>query len=279
MPAQSEQETLGRSLEHHCDDARAQLTSSKVTTRKVGPLACPWWMHTMDHCSPPTMMPLCYTGGHQAPERHHGQRPLPGGAGRCHHPPARQGQSAKCAAHAFCAGPGCPRQHGCVLTPAVHAAAASWPGLCTILMQSVEKELAASMGKKKGPEAALSRTFKRLVQTAEDERRSGQAPLLHTHHGLHGSCEGGLRDTSVLAGTGHAPMAVNIAFPYSTTHMLALQGPLTLPCSCLRPHSLFMPPSEVCAPHSRRPETSAALLHAQAARQCWAAGRHGCLRT
>lgn len=54
-------------------------------------------------------------------------------------------------------------------------------------MQSVEKDLAASAGKKKGPEAALSRTFKRLVQTAEDERRSGQAPssLLYGTHGSH----------------------------------------------------------------------------------------------
>ena len=37
MPAQSEQDTLESSLEQHCDDVRAQLTSSKVTTRKVGP--------------------------------------------------------------------------------------------------------------------------------------------------------------------------------------------------------------------------------------------------
>ncbi len=59
---------------------------------------------------------------------------------------------------------------------------ATWPGLCTILVQSVEKELAAAAGKKRGPEAAVSKAFKRFVQTAEDERRSGTASLMQYMH-------------------------------------------------------------------------------------------------
>ena len=55
----------------------------------------------------------------------------------------------------------------------VACAVATWPGLCTILMQSVDKEFASSAGKKKGPDAGVSRAFKRFVQAAEDERRSG----------------------------------------------------------------------------------------------------------
>jgi hypothetical protein len=49
-------------------------------------------------------------------------------------------------------------------------------------VQSVEKELAAAAGKKRGPEAAVSKAFKRFVQTAEDERRSGTASLMQYMH-------------------------------------------------------------------------------------------------
>lgn len=62
---------------------------------------------------------------------------------------------------------------------AVCCAVASWPGLATVLVKSIERELGA-LGRKKGPDSTVSKTFKRFVQTADDERRSGahhQTPL------------------------------------------------------------------------------------------------------
>ena len=52
---------------------------------------------------------------------------------------------------------------------------ASWPGLATVLATHIRDELKASEGKKKGLDAALYRTFRRLVQLADDEKRAGGA--------------------------------------------------------------------------------------------------------
>ena len=41
-----------------------------------------------------------------------------------------------------------------------------------MLVKSIEKEMGA-LGRKRGVDAAVSKTFKRFVQTADDERRSG----------------------------------------------------------------------------------------------------------
>ncbi|BDA48015.1 Serine-protein kinase ATM [Coccomyxa sp. Obi] len=54
----------------------------------------------------------------------------------------------------------------------------TWPGLCTILVQCIAKELGTSSGKKRGPDATVSKTFRRFVQTADDERRSGRSGML-----------------------------------------------------------------------------------------------------
>ena len=60
-------------------------------------------------------------------------------------------------------------------------AVATWPGLCTILVQCINKELEHSSGKKKGPDANVSRTFKRFVQSADDEKRGGVAAHRNTN--------------------------------------------------------------------------------------------------
>ena len=52
------------------------------------------------------------------------------------------------------------------------SAVASWPGLATLLIKSIEKELGA-LGRKRGLDASVSKIFRRFVQTADDERRSG----------------------------------------------------------------------------------------------------------
>ena len=52
------------------------------------------------------------------------------------------------------------------------SAVASWPGLATLLVRSIEKEMGA-LGRKRGVDAAVSKPFRRFVQTADDERRSG----------------------------------------------------------------------------------------------------------
>ena len=60
------------------------------------------------------------------------------------------------------------------------SAVASWLGLATLLIKSIEKEMGA-LGRRKGPDATVSKTFKRFVQTADDERRSGaSAAACHT---------------------------------------------------------------------------------------------------
>jgi hypothetical protein len=48
-----------------------------------------------------------------------------------------------------------------------------WPTLCLLVVNYISTEVKASVGKKKGPEANLSKIFKMLIQRAEDERRSG----------------------------------------------------------------------------------------------------------
>ncbi len=42
-----------------------------------------------------------------------------------------------------------------------------------VLAGTVAEEIKQSSGKKRGPDAALSKTFRKLVQLAEEERRSG----------------------------------------------------------------------------------------------------------
>jgi hypothetical protein len=42
-----------------------------------------------------------------------------------------------------------------------------------VLVKCIEKELGGSAGKKRGPDSTVSKTFKRFIQTADDERRSG----------------------------------------------------------------------------------------------------------
>lgn len=53
------------------------------------------------------------------------------------------------------------------------AAVASWSGLCALLVEFASSEISASAGKKRGPDASIPKTLKRLVQLAEDDRRSG----------------------------------------------------------------------------------------------------------
>ena len=43
-----------------------------------------------------------------------------------------------------------------------------------MLVRSIEKEMGA-LGRKRGLDAAVSKTFRRFVQTADDERRSGMS--------------------------------------------------------------------------------------------------------
>lgn len=52
-------------------------------------------------------------------------------------------------------------------------AVASWPGLCALLVEYASSEVSGSAGKKRGPDAAIPKTVKRLVQLADDDRRSG----------------------------------------------------------------------------------------------------------
>ena len=76
----------------------------------------------------------------------------------------------------------CPAHYMPAVWPltAVCCAVASWPGLATVLVKSIEREL-GGLRRRKGPDSTVSKTFKRFVQTADDERRSGghhQTPLL-----------------------------------------------------------------------------------------------------
>lgn len=63
-------------------------------------------------------------------------------------------------------------RHGGRQLTALETAVASWPGLATVLVKCIENEVGA-IGRKKGPDSTVSKTFKRFVQTADDERRSG----------------------------------------------------------------------------------------------------------
>lgn len=126
-------------------------------------------------------------------------------AGPADHPPGTQRPRARCAAAArrrlqLLAGrAGAPRpvqgacRPACTFHPKVtdspapcpdarHAppsprappcAAATWPGLASILAGFVGAELEVAKGKKRGPDASLSKAFRRLVALAEDDRRSG----------------------------------------------------------------------------------------------------------
>ncbi len=60
-------------------------------------------------------------------------------------------------------------------------AVASWPGLAIILVKSIDKEVGA-VGRKKGPDSTVSKTFKHFVQTADDERRSGAQHIASSPH-------------------------------------------------------------------------------------------------
>jgi hypothetical protein len=42
-------------------------------------------------------------------------------------------------------------------------------------------EMSASVGKKKGPDAAIPRTLRRLVQLADDDRRTGMKHIKETN--------------------------------------------------------------------------------------------------
>lgn len=65
------------------------------------------------------------------------------------------------------------------LPPGAAITAASWPGLALALVKHVEAELARSAAGKKGPEPALSRTFRLMMARAEEgERRSGHARMM-----------------------------------------------------------------------------------------------------
>ena len=52
-------------------------------------------------------------------------------------------------------------------------AVGTWPGLCAVFVEYAANEMSASVGKKKGPDAAIPKTLRRLVQLADDDRRTG----------------------------------------------------------------------------------------------------------
>lgn len=57
-------------------------------------------------------------------------------------------------------------------------AVGTWPGLCVTLVEYAAIEVTASVGKKKGPDAAIPKALRRFVQLADDDRRTGNA---HVH--------------------------------------------------------------------------------------------------
>eukprot|EP00884_Botryococcus_braunii_P019004 jgi/Botrbrau1/5788/Bobra.0155s0011.1 len=59
-----------------------------------------------------------------------------------------------------------------------HRAGATWPTLALLLVNFIWGELKPGHLRKKGPDAALSRTFRKLVQCAEDVRRTGRKDML-----------------------------------------------------------------------------------------------------
>lgn len=52
-------------------------------------------------------------------------------------------------------------------------AVGTWPGLCVTLIEYAANEVTTSVGKKKGPDAAIPKALRRFVQLADDERRTG----------------------------------------------------------------------------------------------------------
>ena len=53
------------------------------------------------------------------------------------------------------------------------AVVGTWPGLCVSIVDYAATEFSASVGKKKGPDAAISKVLRRFVQLADDDRRTG----------------------------------------------------------------------------------------------------------
>ena len=60
-------------------------------------------------------------------------------------------------------------------------AVGTWPGLCAVFVEYAANEMSASVGKKKGPEAAIPKTLRRLVQLADDDRRTGMNHIKETN--------------------------------------------------------------------------------------------------
>ena len=57
--------------------------------------------------------------------------------------------------------------------PSLTPAATTWPGLVSVFAGYAVEELKAAAGKKRGPDPGMSKTLRKLVQLAEDDRRSG----------------------------------------------------------------------------------------------------------
>ncbi|KAL0026395.1 hypothetical protein WJX79_005738 [Trebouxia sp. C0005] len=69
--------------------------------------------------------------------------------------------------------------HNTLVTgPSAKLKVGTWPGLCAVFVEYAANEMSASVGKKKGPEAAIPKTLRRLVQLADDDRRTGRKGLL-----------------------------------------------------------------------------------------------------
>ncbi|KAK9806879.1 hypothetical protein WJX72_005975 [[Myrmecia] bisecta] len=95
-------------------------------------------------------------------------------------------------------------------------AVASWPGLVTVLISCVQKELASA--KTRGPDAGLARTFRKYVQSAEDDRRSGHKSLLLRRAGkLFSHVKETLERTSLASpfGTEYSTMLRNHLLAYT----------------------------------------------------------------
>ena len=56
----------------------------------------------------------------------------------------------------------------------VLVAVGTWPGLCVTLVDYAATEVTASVGKKKGPDAAIPKALRRFVQLADDDRQTGE---------------------------------------------------------------------------------------------------------
>ena len=54
----------------------------------------------------------------------------------------------------------------------------SWPGLASLLVKFISEELQAQASKKRGPDAIISKTFRKVISLADDERRSGHKAVL-----------------------------------------------------------------------------------------------------